>query len=216
MTVLLSSEAIPTPSVPYIFFISYLCCYCVSATSTIPLSSPQSNGSNNGSNSKMAKPGGAAADKQTTALNSSKLDTIKAWSLNTYKCTRQIISERFGKGSKTVDLELESQIEALRDTQRKYANILRLARALTNHFYHVVQTQRALGESFSELSQKSPDLQEEFSYNAETQKTLCKNGETLLGKCHLLIVRSCLTHSHSRVPLEISSATFILLKITQE
>ena len=56
-------------------------------------------------------------------------------------------------GTKTVDLELEAQIEALRDTQRKYANILRLARALTNHFYHVVQTQRAL----------------------------CKNGETLLG-----------------------------------
>ena len=48
-------------------------------------------------------------------------------------------------------------------------------------------------ESFSELSQKSPDLQEEFSYNAETQKTLCKNGETLLGKCHLLIFKSCLT-----------------------
>ena len=84
-------------------------------------------------------------------------------------------------GTKTVDLELEAQIEALRDTQRKYANILRLARALTNHFYHVVQTQRALGDAFSEMSQKSPELQEEFSYNSETQKALCKNGETLLG-----------------------------------
>lgn len=40
-----------------------------------------------------------------------------------------------------MDVELEGQIEALRDTQRKYANILRLARALTSHFYHVVQTQ---------------------------------------------------------------------------
>lgn len=38
-------------------------------------------------------------------------------------------------------LELEAQIEQLRDTQRKYSNILRLARALTSHFYHVVQTQ---------------------------------------------------------------------------
>ena len=37
--------------------------------------------------------------------------------------------------------ELESQIESLRETQRKYSNILRLARALTSHFYHVVQTQ---------------------------------------------------------------------------
>ena len=93
-----------------------------------------------------------------------------------------MVSERFGKGSRTVDLELEAQIEALRDTQRKYANILRLARAMTNHFYHVVQTQRAMGDCFSELSQKSPELQEEFAYNSETQKALCKNGEVLLGK----------------------------------
>ena len=40
-----------------------------------------------------------------------------------------------------MDTELESQIENLRDTQRKYGNVLRLARALTSHFYHVIQTQ---------------------------------------------------------------------------
>ena len=43
--------------------------------------------------------------------------------------------------SQQVDTELEAQIEGLRDTQRKYANILRLARALTSHFHHVVQVQ---------------------------------------------------------------------------
>ena len=37
--------------------------------------------------------------------------------------------------------DLERQIELLRDTQRKYSNILRLSRALASHFYHVVQTQ---------------------------------------------------------------------------
>ncbi len=116
------------------------------------------------------------------APGASKLDTIRAWSINTYKCTRQMISERFGKGSKTIDLELEAQIESLRDMQKKYTNILRLARALSSHFYHVVQTQRQLGDAFADLSQKSPELQEEFSYNSETQKALCKNGETLLGE----------------------------------
>ena len=97
---------------------------------------------------------------------------------------------------------METQIETLRDTQRKYSNILRLARALTSHFYHVIQTQvstifpiirvirclisqffpfqSALGECFGELAHKSPELQEEFLYNAETQKTLTKNGQTLI------------------------------------
>lgn len=49
--------------------------------------------------------------------------------------------------------ELEAQIEALRDTQRKYSQILRLARALSSHFYHVVQTQQQLGDAFADLAQ---------------------------------------------------------------
>lgn len=53
---------------------------------------------------------------------------------------------------------MEAQIEVLRDTKRKYENVLRLARALTNHFYNMVQTQHALGDTFADLSQKSPEL----------------------------------------------------------
>lgn len=75
-----------------------------------------------------------------------------------FQCTKQMISERFGRGSRTVDLELEAQIEVLRDTKRKYESVLRLARALTDHFYSMVQTQHALGNTFADLSQKSPEL----------------------------------------------------------
>ncbi|KAJ6652292.1 hypothetical protein lerEdw1_012745 [Lerista edwardsae] len=116
-----------------------------------------------------------------------KFDIVKKWGINTYKCTKQLLSERFGRGSRTVDLELETQIELLRDTKRKYECVLGLARALTNHFYSLVQTQHALADAFSDLSQKSPELQEEFGYNAETQKLLCKNGETLLGAVNFFV-----------------------------
>ena len=72
---------------------------------------------------------------------STKFESIKSWTISTYKCSRQTIYEKLGKSSRTVDSELEAQIESLRETQRKYANILRLSRALTSHFYHVIQTQ---------------------------------------------------------------------------
>jgi len=58
---------------------------------------------------------------------------------------------------------------------------------LASHFHHVVQTQHALGEAFSELAQKSPELQEEFLYNSETQRNLTKNGETLLGALNFFV-----------------------------
>ncbi|KAM9801152.1 arfaptin-2-like isoform 1-T1 [Neosynchiropus ocellatus] len=116
-----------------------------------------------------------------------KLDTVKKWGINTYKCTKQMFSERFGRGSRTVDLELEAQIDLLRDTKSKYELILRLASALTTHFLNMVQTQQALGDTFTDLSQKSPELQDEFGYNAETQKLLCKNGESLLGAINFFV-----------------------------
>ncbi|XP_076051980.1 arfaptin-2-like isoform X7 [Oratosquilla oratoria] len=140
--------------------------------SPVPLTSPGS-GSENGS--AVVRP------------PQSKMDTIKTWSIATYKCTRQLISEKLGKSSRTVDSELEGQIESLRETQRKYSHILRLARALSSHFYHVVQTQQQLGDAFADLAQKSPELQEEFIYNAETQRTLTKNGETLLGALNFFV-----------------------------
>ena len=72
---------------------------------------------------------------------SNKLENIRNWTISTYKCSRQSLYEKLGKTNRTVDSELEGQIETLRDTQRKYGNILRLARTLTSHFYNVVQTQ---------------------------------------------------------------------------
>lgn len=122
-----------------------------------------------------------------TQVAHSKLEHIKAWSVNTYKCTKQLLSEKLGKSSRTVDLELEAQIEVLRDTQRKYANILRLSRALMTNFTQVVQTQRALGEAFSEQAQRSVELQDEFTYNCETQRALVKNGETLLSAINFFV-----------------------------
>lgn len=58
-----------------------------------------------------------------------------------------------------MDLELEAQIEVLRETKSKYESILSLAIALIDHFQSMVQTQQALGDTFTDLSQKSPELQ---------------------------------------------------------
>ncbi|XP_046719174.1 arfaptin-2a isoform X4 [Silurus meridionalis] len=127
------------------------------------------------------------SEEATRGIAVEKFDSVKKWSINTYKCTKQMFSERFGRGSRTVDLELEAQIDMLRETKQKYEHILRLAQALTTHFYNVVQTQQALGDTFADLSQKSPELQDEFGFNAETQKLLCKNGETLLGAVNFFV-----------------------------
>eukprot|EP00092_Neocalanus_flemingeri_P100204 GFUD01127968.1.p1 GENE.GFUD01127968.1~~GFUD01127968.1.p1 ORF type:complete len:318 (+),score=111.08 GFUD01127968.1:115-1068(+) len=138
-----------------------------SATSSISLTTPSSPGVVLGKNT--------------------KLENIKNWTISTYKCSRQSLYEKMGKTSKTVDPELEDQIETLRNTQKKYSDILRLARALTSHFFNLVQTQNSLGECFSDLAHKSPELQQEFLYNAEAQRNLTKNGQHLLASLNFFV-----------------------------
>ncbi|KAL7296071.1 hypothetical protein TKK_0010625 [Trichogramma kaykai] len=146
--------------------------YASGSLETTPCS-PMSNGSSGG--------------EHVRSNAQSKIETIKNWSISTYKCTKQRVYETFGKTSRTIDSELEQQIELLRDTQKKYCNLLRLARAFASHFGNVVATQSALGEQFAELAQKSPELQQEFLYNADTQRNLQRNGETLLGALNFFV-----------------------------
>ncbi|XP_029302930.1 arfaptin-2-like isoform X3 [Cottoperca gobio] len=144
----------------------------------IPTSTIKGSSNNNAGNSTEEVSRGVAVEK---------LDSVKKWGLNTYKCTKQMFSERFGRGSRTVDLELEAQIDVLRETKSKYEIILKLTTALTSHFQSMVETQSALGDTFTDLSQKSPELQDEFGYNAETQKLLCRNGESLVSAINFFV-----------------------------
>ena len=53
--------------------------------------------------------------------------------------------------------------------------------------YDLIFLQNALGDCFSELAHKSPELQEEFLYNAETQRTLTKNGQILISALNFFV-----------------------------
>uniref|UniRef100_A0A8C6VTN5 ARF interacting protein 1 n=1 Tax=Naja naja TaxID=35670 RepID=A0A8C6VTN5_NAJNA len=151
-----------------------------------------------------------------------KLELVRKWSVNTYKCTRQIISEKLGRGSRTVDLELEAQIEILRENKKKYENVLKLAQTLSIQLSQMVHTQRQLGEAFADLSLKSLELHEEFGYNADTQKLLAKNGETLLGAINFFIASvntlvnkfiplQCVLHTRSHIIPQVSAFNILYI-----
>ena len=70
--------------------------------------------------------------------------------------------------------------QQLKETKRRYENMLALARSYANHFLNLMQTQRALSDQFLELKHKSFLLADEFGYNAETQTLLIRHGEVLM------------------------------------
>lgn len=110
---------------------------------------------------------------------SEKLERVRKWSITTYKCTRQALSEKLGRGSRTVDLDLHPRLELLKDDRQRYDRITKLAQTLATQLAQFTVTQKTLGDAFTELSLKTPTLHVEFGVNAEAQKFLSKSGETL-------------------------------------
>ncbi|KAF7489283.1 Arfaptin-1 [Sarcoptes scabiei] len=130
------------------------------------------------------------------------MDALKEWSLSTYKCTKQLINEKLGKCPRTVDADLEIEIEKLRDTQHKYECILKLSRDLLNQYTTMIATQNIMAEQLNELALRetkssavsnnanietkdisSPAencLSNDFKQNAEMLKSIARNGDKLL------------------------------------
>ena len=113
--------------------------------------------------------------------------SFKEWSTHQIKVTKQLVSERFGRGLRTVDSQLESRIESLKETQRKYAQLMSLMQQFTTTFGHVLDTQKSLAEHFAFMSVRAPELHTEFHYNAETQKVVARNGDTLLAAAKFFV-----------------------------
>jgi hypothetical protein len=91
----------------------------------VPSSSSQDLSSNNLSNT-MLNTNSVPSDRRISIPDMSKLsassaaavaavaptiDKLRQWGRSTYKCTKQTIYEKLGKTTRTVDVELDSQIE---------------------------------------------------------------------------------------------------------
>lgn len=113
--------------------------------------------------------------------------SIREWSVQHMKVTRQFLSERFGRGLKTVDPQLDDRLGKLRDMQRKYNHLTSLMGHLQSHFQNVVDTQQSLAEHFAFLSVRCPELHTEFVYNSEAQKKMAKNGTGLLSSMKFFV-----------------------------
>lgn len=124
---------------------------------------------------------------EARARTSSKGTLLKEWGAHQIRVTKQLVSEKFGRGTRTVDPNLDERIESLKQTQKKYAQLMNLATQFQTQFGQVVETQKSLAEHFAFMSVRTPELHTEFHYNSDTQKQVARNGETLLAAVQFFV-----------------------------
>ena len=112
---------------------------------------------------------------------------LMEWSTHHMKITKQLVSEKIGRSTRTIDPNLDQRIESLKETQKKYAQLLELSSRFHLHFGNVVEMQKSLAENFAFMSVRTPELHTEFHFNSETQKVIARNGETLLAAVQFFV-----------------------------
>lgn len=119
------------------------------------------------------------------------------------------MNEKLGKCQRTIDSELETEIEKLRETQRRYSQILKVAKDMSSMYSSLVGQQIMLYETLSDLALRdktkaaqppeppasantvtSPSgeesnninlsLSSDFRQNADMLRIVAKNGEKLV------------------------------------
>lgn len=82
------------------------------------------------------------------------MDSLKEWSVSTFKCTKQLINEKRGICPVTNDSQLQNDIEQLRENRDKLTQMLRFGQQMTNHYAQLVRTQKQLHSLMNEMSIK--------------------------------------------------------------
>ncbi|XP_065187957.1 arfaptin-2-like [Sycon ciliatum] len=119
---------------------------------------------------------------RSTVPVAARLQSFATWGMTKVKCARQSMNERFGKVTKTVDTQMTERIESLREAQRNYVQIMNLAKKLSTQLRGFLETQRNLGDIFSEYGVRvtETDLQAELLRGGTVQRTVARTGDALV------------------------------------
>jgi len=105
---------------------------------------------------------------------------LKDWGLKTYRCTKQMYNERTGKGTRTVDFQLDEKIQKIKNTKARYTRLLELTSALSGQLQTIKGTHKAMSEVFNDLTRQQPELMGELSVNGSVYHHITDQSDTLI------------------------------------
>ncbi|CAI4231275.1 unnamed protein product [Auanema sp. JU1783] len=108
-----------------------------------------------------------------------KVDQLKKWTIGTFKNSRQQLLEQMGKIDKTVDPEFEQECEHLKDLHRRYGAVVVAARQFSNVLVQLSAAEKAMGESFYQLSLKENIIKTQCSSVSDNMRRIGEQANSL-------------------------------------
>lgn len=99
-----------------------------------------------------------------------KVESLKKWTIGTFKNSRQQILEHMGKVDKTVDEDFEKECGGIKELHKAYGSIVTAAREFTKLLTQLTQAERNLAESFQQLSVKETSIKSQCVTTSESMR----------------------------------------------
>ncbi|XGW18930.1 hypothetical protein V3C99_003045 [Haemonchus contortus] len=110
-----------------------------------------------------------------------KVESLKKWTIGTFKNSRQQLLEHMGKIDKTTDEQFEKECEELKELHRRYGCVVNAAREFTNLLTQLTQAEKNLAESLQQLSVKELAIKPQCTTTSESMRRVAEQATALDG-----------------------------------
>uniref|UniRef100_A0A0K0CWJ0 AH domain-containing protein n=1 Tax=Angiostrongylus cantonensis TaxID=6313 RepID=A0A0K0CWJ0_ANGCA len=108
-----------------------------------------------------------------------RFESLKKWTIGTFKNSRQQLLEHMGKTDKTVDEVFEKECEDLKELHRRYGCLASAARDFTKILTQLSQAEKNLAESLQHLSVKEVAIKSQCTTTSESMLRIANHAAAL-------------------------------------
>ncbi|EPB76071.1 Arfaptin-like domain protein [Ancylostoma ceylanicum] len=108
-----------------------------------------------------------------------KVESLKKWTIGTFKNSKQQILEHMGKIDKTVDAEFEKECDNIKELHKRYGSVVAASREFTNLLTQLSQAEKNLAESLHLLSEKETAIKSQVTTTSDSMRRVADHAAAL-------------------------------------
>ncbi|KAK6742388.1 hypothetical protein RB195_009948 [Necator americanus] len=108
-----------------------------------------------------------------------KVESLKKWTIGTFKNSRQQLLEHMGKIDKTIDVEFEKECDNIKELHKRYGAVVAASREFTNLLTQLSQAEKNLAESLHSLSLKEVAIKSQVGTTSDSMRNVADHATAL-------------------------------------
>jgi len=118
-------------------------------------------------------------EKSAAAQAIELAEKVATEAAKTFRVTKQIVGERYGQATRTIDQEVQEKMQDMLHRRKKYTKLHTLADSLTKDYAKFAQSQLNFGECLKDVGVNTPELHDMLIHIGDTQSRIAQESQQM-------------------------------------